>query len=192
LWTVAAACGVFVILRTKKSPLFFLGFLPGLLIICGWHFYLSTMHALQAADFMPVNLETLGSHLNRILPLLSALLAEFHDFSTWSLYWFAVAIGVAYLLRRMRDPRVVVLLTALIVPIFLYLLIYVFSSWPSYLDHVGLSLSRLLMHVAPVGFLITILAVSHRSEKNPARVHEDGVVTCAMAGSERTPVIELA
>ena len=192
LWTVAAACGVFVILRTKKSPLFFLGFLPGLLIICGWHFYLRTMHALQAADFMPVNLETLGSHLNRILPLLSALLAEFYDFSTWSLYWFAVAIGVAYLLRRMRDPRVVVLLTALIVPIFLYLLIYVFSSWPSYLDHVGLSFSRLLMHVAPVGFLITILAVSHRSEKNPARVHEDGVVTCAMAGSERTPVVELA
>jgi hypothetical protein len=192
LWTVAAACGVFVILRTKKSPLFFLGFLPGLLIICGWHFYLSTMHALQAADFMPVNLETLGSHLNRILPLLSALLAEFYNFSTWSLYWLAVAIGIAYLLRRMRDPRVVVLLTALIVPIFLYLLIYVFSSWPSYLDHVGLSLSRLLMHVAPVGFLITILAVSHRSEKNPARVHKDGVVTCAMAGSERTPVVELA
>src|SRR2546423_13646898 len=63
LWTVAAACGVFVILRTKRSPLFFLGFLPGLLIICGWHFYLSTMHALRPADFLPVNLETLSSHL---------------------------------------------------------------------------------------------------------------------------------
>ncbi len=145
LWTVAAACGVFVILRTKRSPLFFLGFLPGLLIICGWHFYLSTMHALRPADFLPVNLETLGSHLYRIPPLLSAFLAEFYNLPTWSLFWFVVAIGVAYLLHWIGNPRVLVLLAALIVPIFLYLLIYVFSSWPSYLDHVGLSISRLLL-----------------------------------------------
>ena len=192
LWAVAAACGVLVILRTKKSPLFFLGFLPGLLIICGWRFYLNTMHALQAADFMPVNLETFDTHLNRILPLLSALLAEFYNLPTWSLFWFVVAVGVAYLLRQLRDPRVLVLLTALIVPIFFYLLIYVFSNWPNYLDHVGLSISRLLMHVAPVGFLITILAVAGRSAKNPARVHGGSMVTCVTAGSERTPVVELA
>ncbi|PYK73572.1 MAG: hypothetical protein DME44_00880 [Verrucomicrobia bacterium] len=192
LWTVAAACGVFVILRTKRSPLFFLGLLPGLLVICGWHIYLSTMHALRPADFLPVNLETLGSHLYRIPPLLSAFLAEFYNLPTWSLFWFVVAIGVAHLSRRMGNPRVLVLLAALIVPIFLYLLIYVFSSWPSYLDHVGLSISRLLMHVAPVGFLVTILAVSSRSEKNPARGREGRGVTCVTAGSERTPVVELA
>src|SRR5881227_2279268 len=187
LWTVAAACGVFVILRTKRSPLFFLGLLPGLLVICGWHIYLSTMHALRPADFLPVNLETLGSHLYRIPPLLSAFLAEFYNLPTWSLFWFVVAIGVAHLSRRMGNPRVLVLLAALIVPIFLYLLIYVFSSWPSYLDHVGLSISRLLMHVAPVGFLVTILAVSCRSEKNSARVREGRGVTCVTPGSERTP-----
>ena len=192
LWTVAAACGVFVILRTKKSPLFFLGFLPGLLIICGWHLYLSSMHALQAADFVPVNLETLGAHLNRILPLLSAFLAEFYNLPTWSLFWFVVAVGVAYLLRRLRDPGVLVLLTALVVPIVLYLFTYIFSNWPNYLEHVGLSISRLLMHVVAVGFLIIILAVSRRSEKNPARLHHAGVATCTMAGSERTPVVELA
>src|SRR5438270_763572 len=115
LWTVAATCGVFVILRTKRSPLFFLGFLPGLLIICGWHFYLSTMHALQPADFLPINLETLGSHLYRIQPLFSAFLAEFYNLPTWSLFWFVVAVGVVYLLRRMPDPGAVVLFTSLIV-----------------------------------------------------------------------------
>ena len=148
------------------------------------------MHALQPADFLPVNLETLGSHLYRIPPLLSAFLAEFYNLSTWSLFWFVVAIGVAYLLRWMRDPRVLVLIAALVVPIFFYLLIYVLSSWPSYLDHVGLSISRLLMHVAPVGFLITILAISRQSEKNQAR--EGSVVTCVTAVSERTPEVELA
>ena len=192
LWIVAAACGIFVVLRTKRSYRDLLALLPGLLIICGWRVYLSAMHAPQAADFLPFNLETFGTHLYRILPLLSAFLIEFYDLPTWSLFWFVVAVAIAYLLRRMREPRVQILLTALIVPIFLYLSVYVFSSWPNYLDHVGLSISRLLMHVAPVGFLITILAVSRPSAKNPARLHEGGVITCAMAGSERTPVVELA
>ena len=192
LWIVAAACGVFVIVRTKKSSRHFLAFLPGLLIICGWRFYLRAMHAPSAADFLPLNLATLSSHLDRVLPLLSAFLTEFHNLPTWSLFWFVVAVGAAYLLGQMRNPATLVLLTALFVPIVLYLLTYVFSSWPNYLEHVGLSMSRLLLHVTPVGFLVTILAVSCRGRKDPARVREQGVATCAMAGSERTPVVELA
>jgi hypothetical protein len=192
LWTVAAACGLFVILATKKSYRYLLTFFPGLLIICGWRFYLSTMHAPQGSDFLPVNLETFSSHLYRIFPLLSAFVAEFHDLPTWSLFWFVVAVGIGYLLRRMRDPRVLVLLAALIVPIALYLLIYVFSSWPNYLDHVGLSISRLLLHVAPVGFLITMLAAYRRSVKDPPSVHDGVVVACTMGVSGRTPVVELA
>jgi hypothetical protein len=192
LWTVAAACGLFVILATRKSYRSLLAFFPGFLIICGWRLYLNTMHAPQGIDFLPVNLQTFGSHLYRILPLFSELLAEFHHLRIWSLFWFVLALGVAYLLRRIREPGVLVLLTALIVPIGLYLSIYVFSSWPNYLDHVGLSISRLLMHVTPVGFLVIILAVSRRSLKNPARVQQSGVVTCAIASSERTPLVELA
>jgi hypothetical protein len=192
LWTAAAACGLFVILATKKSYRYLLVFFPGVLIICSWRFYLNAMHAPQGSDFLAVNLQTFASHLYRIFPLLSALLAEFHDLRIWSLFWFVVAVGVAYLLRRMREPGVLVLLTALIVPIGLYLFIYVFSSWPNYLDHVGLSISRLLMHVTPVGFLITIVAVSHRSVKNLARFRKSGMVTCAITDSERTPVVELA
>jgi len=149
------------------------------------------MHAPQAADFLPMNLETFSSHLDRIPPLFSALLAEFHNLHTWSLFWFVVAVGVAYLLGQMRNPGAPVLLTALFVPIVLYLLIYVFSSYANYLDHVGLSISRLLLHVAPVGFLITLLAVSPRRLKSPAPVHERGV-TCTIAVSERTPVVEVA
>src|SRR5438067_6164210 len=95
LWIVAAACGIFVILRTKRSSRHFLALFPGLLIVCGWRFYLSAMHAPQAADFLPMNLETFSSHLDRILPLFSALWAEFHNLPTWSLFWFVVAVGVA-------------------------------------------------------------------------------------------------
>ena len=192
LWIIAAACGVFVILRTKKSRLSFFAFLPGIAIICAWRFYLNATHALQAADFLPFNLETFRTHLNRALPLLSALGAEFYSFPTWSLFWFIVAIAFLYALPRMRDPGIVILLVALIAPIVLYLSLYLFSSWPNYLDHVGLSISRLLMQVVPVGFLLIVLAISRRPEKHRQRVQTPNHATCAIARSERTAVVELA
>src|SRR5207248_949546 len=73
LWIVAAACGVFVILRARKSPLSSLAFLPGIVILCAWRLYLNATNALQAADFLQFNPETFRTHLNRALPLLSAL-----------------------------------------------------------------------------------------------------------------------
>src|SRR5436190_8647171 len=79
LWIVAVACGVFVILRTRKSPLSLLAFLPGIVIICAWRLYLNATHALQAADFLPFNPETFRTHIDRALPLLSALAAEFYN-----------------------------------------------------------------------------------------------------------------
>ncbi|PYL00773.1 MAG: hypothetical protein DME32_10270, partial [Verrucomicrobia bacterium] len=192
LWIVAAACGVFVILRARKSPLSSLAFLPGIVILCAWRLYLNATHALQAADFLQFNPETFRTHLNRALPLLSALVAEFYSLPTWSLFWFIVAVAFLYSLPRMRDPGVVALLIALIAPIVLYLSLYLFSSWPNYLDHVGLSISRLLMQVVPVGFLLIVLAVSRRPEKHPQRVEMPNRGTCAIARSERTPVVELA
>ncbi|HET7227958.1 MAG TPA: hypothetical protein VFJ55_04900 [Chthoniobacterales bacterium] len=192
LWTVAAACGVFVILRTRKSPLCFFAFLPGIIIIGAWRVYLNTTHALQAADFLPFNLETFRTHLNRVLPLLSALLAEFYSLPTWSLFWFIVAVAFLYAVPRMRDPGVIVVLVALIAPIVLYLSLYLFSSWPNYLEHVGLSISRLLMQVAPVGFLLVVLAISRRPKKRAHRVQVPNGVTCVIAGSERTAVVEIA
>ncbi len=192
LWAVAAACGVLVILRTKKSAASFLIFIPGLLIICAWRFYLNAMHALQAADFLPFNLETVRTHLDRAQPLFSALLAEFGDLSTWSFFWFIVAVAILYCLPRMRSAGVLALLVALVAPIILYLSLYLFSSWQNYLEHVGLSISRLLMQVAPVGFLLIVLAISGRSQKRPSALRMEDDATCVIARSERTAVVELA
>ena len=119
-------------------------------------------------------------------------MAEFCSLPTWSLFWFIVAVAFLYALPRMRDPGVVVLLVALVAPIVLYLSLYLFSSWPNYLDHVGLSISRLLMQVAPIGFLLIVLAISRRPEKQPQRVQMPNRATCAIACSERTAVVELA
>lgn len=192
LWGVAVACGLFVIVRTRKSPSSFFAFLPGVVIICGWRVYLNAMHALQAADFLPFNLETLRTHLDRAPLLFSALLAEFVNLSTWSLFWFIVAIAVLYCFPRIRSAGVLALVMMLIAPIILYLSLYLFSNWPNYLEHVGLSISRLLMQVAPVGFLLSVLAVSRRPQQQPQTAQMPNHATCAIAGSERTAVVELA
>lgn len=192
LWAVAAACGIFVILRTKKPAFSFLAFLPGLLVVAAWRVYLNAMHAIQAADFLPFNVETFRSHLDRARPLLSALIAELVNVSTWSLFWVVVAIAVLYAFRRIRSTGVLVLLVALIAPIFLYLFLYLFSNWPNYLEHVALSISRLLMQVAPVGFLLIVLAISRRREESPQCAQIRPHATCRIARSERTAVVELA
>jgi hypothetical protein len=192
LWAVAVAGGIFVVLRTRRPLLSFLAFLPGVVLICAWRLFLNATHALQAADFLPFNLETFRAHTDRALPLVYALAAEFHNLPTWSLFWFIVAVALLYALPRMRDPGVVALLVALIGPVVLYLSLYLFSSWPNYLDHVGLSISRLLMQVAPVGFLLIALAVCRRAERCPQRVQMRNPATCAITGSERTAVVELA
>jgi hypothetical protein len=114
------------------------------------------------------------------------------NFHVWSLFWIVVAVASVYLLRRLRDPENLILLTALFVPMGLYLSVYVFSNWPDYLDHVGLSISRLLMHVAPVGLLIAVLAVFSRRPEKIGRQTGQRALTCVTAGSERTAVVEFA
>lgn len=192
LWIVAALCGVFVILRSKKTFAHFLMLLPGLFIIAGWRVYLSLMHTAASSEFLSVNIVTLRSHLYRIGPLLWALVDEMRNFSTWGLFWIIVALGCAYLLRRSRDPRTPILLTSLFAPIGLYLFVYIFSNWPDYLDHVGLSISRLLMHVAPIGLLIATLGASSRSPEKIIQQSDERALTCAPAHSERTAAVEFA
>jgi hypothetical protein len=192
LWVVAALCGLFAILRTKKSFAYLLLLLPGLLVIVSWRLYLSLLHTTASSEFLPVTIATFGSHFYRVGPLLLALLQELMNFHVWSLFWIVVAVASVYLLRRLRDPENLILLTALFVPMGLYLSVYVFSNWPDYLDHVGLSISRLLMHVAPVGLLIAVLAVFSRRPEKIGRQIGQRALTCVTAGSERTAVVEFA
>jgi hypothetical protein len=181
---------MFVILRTKKSPLLFLTLLPGFLMICAWHFYLSAMHVQQSSDFLPVNLDGFATHLYRVVPLLFRVSRRVEKRSDLEFVLVDRRHRRCLFGSRVRDLRVPVLFTALIAPIFVYLFTYIFSNWPNYQEHVALSISRLLMHVVPIGVLIAVLAVC--GEKNSADVLKRRAVTCTKSGSERTAVVELA
>jgi hypothetical protein len=167
LWLVAALCGAALILKRKKSAMCLLALIPGLVVIIAWRFYLSGMHAVSSSDFGPVTLVTLRSNIHRLGPIISMLFSEFTRLETWSLFWLLVAVGSTLYFWCYRDLRSLVLAIAVAGPISIYSFTYIFSSWPDYLSHVGLSISRLLMHVTPLFCLILSGALVPRSTVLP-------------------------
>jgi hypothetical protein len=183
LWLVAAGCGAITFLRRKKPARYYLLLLPGLLIMAAWHTYLKAQQLSSSTEFLPFNLHTLLVHLNRIGPIFAAVANEFISADSWGLLWLLVAFACICLLRRPGDFRVTLLLIALVLPIVLYASVYVFSGWPEYLVHVTVSISRLLMHVVPLGLLIAAFGFSPLRSR-PA--------TCARRQSERAAGVEFA
>jgi hypothetical protein len=160
LWLVAAVCGVLVIWRTKRPWTHLFALLPGALVIFAWRFYLWKAHYAASSDFLAVNFASFSNNVHRLGPILRAFLSEFANLTTWSLFWLLVAIGGIYFVRRYRDIRSAVLLIAVLAPIGVYALIYVFSNWPDYQEHILFSVSRLLMHVASLACLTLSAALA--------------------------------
>jgi hypothetical protein len=150
LWLVATLCGIFVIIWKRKPALNFLALLPGLLVMAGWRLYLLRTHAVASADFLPLNLMELKANIGRLGSILGELGSAFMDTDRWSLFWGITGIAAIFFIRRYHDARAIVLFLAFGAPICIYSFSYVFSAWPSYILHIGLSMNRLLMHVAPL------------------------------------------
>ena len=185
LWVIAALLGVVLIFVQRRSKAWLLALLPGLCVIAGWQGFLRTINATHSLDFTPVSLEILRANLSRLGPIGHALLSEMTSVSRWGIFWLLAGIASLYMLRRWRDLRSWLLLAAVLSPIALYCLTYIFSAWPQYADHVESSLARLLMHVVPVAWLCISAAVS----SSAARVTEK---TCQPSLSAQTPMVDLA
>ena len=160
-------------------------------MIIAWHLYLSQMHVVSSSDFLPVSFATFQANIHRLGPILSAFFSEVADTKTWSLFWLLVAIGSGYFVQRYRDARSLVFFIAVLGPIGIYAFIYIFSNWQDYLKHVDLSVSRLLMHVAPLSCLTVSVALAARWPQ-PARSPHLNPATCESADRERTPDVEFA
>ncbi len=170
LWAVALLCGIAVVKPGRK----WLGFLPGPVILVLWQLYLRSVGATPPHDFIPVTFATFISHLDRAQFIWHALVTNLLDLRQWSIFWFLVAVAFAYQTWRARDKSLLVSFSALVLPIVLYSSTYLFSSWPDYRAHIHSSLSRLLIHVALLGWLVVAwaskgLAPQPRQSKAPSR-----------------------
>jgi hypothetical protein len=197
LWLIAAICGAFIIWQRKLSPKYLWALLPGLSVATAWRIYLSQVHAVSSSDFMAVNFTNLQANIHRLGPILSTFAAEFTDIRAWGLFWLVAGLAGVYFVRRYRDSRSIVLFVSLVAPLVTYASIYIFSDWPDYQRHVGLSLSRLLMHITPLACLTLPAALaslpSLRTAFGRAQVSSSVTVpTCEEEIHGRTPGIDFA
>jgi hypothetical protein len=132
--------------------------LPGLATILAWHGFLAAVSLTPPDTFLPMTIETLQANLPRVPALLRRLGEELMAIRRWSLLWPLAAIAPGILAvqrRRLALP----LTLAMIVPLGMYLVPYIFSALQPYEMHVETSIDRLVLQVAPVAVLALALVL---------------------------------
>jgi hypothetical protein len=158
LWLIAALAGAIVIWKQRR-PRLFMALLPGILVVCGWRFYLHALHVPSSPEFVPLSLTTLWANAGRVIPIWRGIIFHMADTQQWSVFWLVAAAGIVCLALRVRSLQSVILLGAALLPIAAYSFVYIFSAWTDYIQHAGASMPRLLMHVVPllcVGIAISL------------------------------------
>jgi len=154
LWAVVSAiCAVVVFLRTglRRAKLLALAIAPGAVILVGWRIFLAAAHSLSGGAFVPMTLHTAISNIGRLRPIVYAMFLEFAAWSRWSILWPLFVIALIQLWRLQKRAYVLVLATAVVLPLSAYAFVYLFSAWNPFMNHVYSSLSRLILQlVLPV------------------------------------------
>jgi len=159
LWVLLVFFGLCLSLPKHRTRQVILALLPGLFIGVGWRLYLRLMHTFPRSDFAHPSFSLLHQNFGRLADI-GRVFSE--DVSTpvyWSIFWLLAAVAIGYALAA-RKLEKVILAMAVLLPIVLYPLAYVFSTWPSYTAHMTSSLPRLLLHVVPAGWLAIGLALT--------------------------------
>lgn len=159
LWSLLAVMGLMVGFRQHRFRAVILAVLPGLFLIMGWRAYLKVMHVVTPSDFARPTFDLLRDNLSRVITIGRIAIIEITDLSSWSIFWLLALAAIIYLIAAGRFSRLI-LTIAVLGPVILYPLTYVFSAWSSYTAHITSSLPRLFLHVILAAWLAIGLALS--------------------------------
>jgi hypothetical protein len=158
LWAVLAFMGVVVAVHQRQLKVALWSILPGLLLILGWHAYLQLVHAVRPSDFAMPTLNLFVQNVDRVANITRIAFWELTETTHWSIFWLLALVAVIYLLIARQLSRLL-LASAVVGPLVLYPMIYIFSAWPSYTAHVTSSLPRLFLQAMPAAWLAIALAL---------------------------------
>ncbi len=159
LWGVLVLLGFVLALVRRRLVQLAASIAPGAILIFAWRVYLRVVHLLPHSDFVSPSFTMLRNNVGRLGDIFRILFTGLRETSQWSIFWLMAAVALIYLVSSRKLERVA-LAFAIIIPISLYSLTYVFSGWPSYTAHMTSSVPRLLLHVMPAGWLAIGLALS--------------------------------
>lgn len=159
LWSLLALMGLMVGFRQRRLLAFLIAAIPGLFLIMGWRAYLKLMHLVPPPDFSHPTFDLLRNNLGRVTTIGRIAITELTDTSLWSIFWLLALVAMVYLIAA-RKLALLLLTIAVLGPVIIYPLTYIFSAWPSYTAHMTSSLPRLFLQVMPAAWLAIGLALS--------------------------------
>jgi len=127
--------------------------LPGLAVILGWQAWLWHVGGGNHEDFAAFSLPVLFRNGPRVGVLAGEAFRELTNVRHWSLLWPGFAV-VAFLICRNRLSIAAVLVVMF--PLAIDLFLFVFSAWPSYIEHVRSAFPRLALQLAPVAWAVVV------------------------------------
>jgi hypothetical protein len=157
LWPAVSLCGAIAIRQRRNIWTAVLSFLPGACLIALWRIFLRAVHVLPPQDFLPVTLGVLRNNIQRTGNILYHLFLQLIRWRDWDIFWLLVAMAVIGLLAYKRSARTAMLIWLFIAPLACYCATYLFSAMPDYIWHIETSLTRRLIQLAPVGWLLIAL-----------------------------------
>jgi hypothetical protein len=122
-----------------------------------WHVALALYRAQPAGDFRALTLADFGSAAGTLAVVCPAVVRELMRPGHWGLIWPAFFASVLVMMAARRTTRADWFVVAsVLAPLGLYALVYLFSAWPDVREHVGFSLPRLLVALAPVAVFFVV------------------------------------
>jgi hypothetical protein len=124
------------------------------LVIGGPWLWFAHWHPMPSADFLPITFDVFVTNIERL------------SFTAWwfgvlalapgvlGLVWPLLAVVAIVHVAELRRPEVAMLAVICLGALILNLVVFVFSSWTPYTEHVRNALDRLILQITPVGVLL--------------------------------------
>ena len=127
------------------------------LAVASWYAVL-TFHGAEAAkDFHAPGSQELASTIDALAAVWPAVMRELIRPGHWGLIWPAFFAAVLFMMTARQSTRADwFLVGAVVIPLGVYAALYLFSAWPDVREHVGFSLPRLLVPLAPVATFFVV------------------------------------
>jgi hypothetical protein len=150
---IAMALALAFARKAPDIPKFLLKAACLLSLIAGPWFLFLMIHKIPGGDFAPATPALLIANWKRFVEVITFLPKLMSMEELYGVFWLIVAIAALTGIRRWNRPHVIFLGFTCFGYLAAISATYIFSAWNPYWLHVESSLSRLLMHVAPVAVL---------------------------------------
>jgi len=159
LWLCFILVAGVELIGQRKIRVALLAVVPGLITIAGWKIAQFSVRAIPNHDFLPATAANVAAHLNRVGPILRAVIVELSSINDWSILWAVFPIALVLLAAKGRRTLSLQLGALVFMPLVLYASVYILSSWNPYQTHIDCSLPRLVSHLSLVALLTFAIAL---------------------------------